>query len=39
MSVEHGSMASAETLRLMEEKGTYIIPTQSRGHTAGTDGG
>jgi tryptophan 2-monooxygenase len=27
-SVEHGSMVSAETLRLMEEKGVYIIPTQ-----------
>ena len=27
-SVEHGSMVSAETLRLMEEKGVYIVPTQ-----------
>ncbi|MCX6691022.1 MAG: amidohydrolase family protein [Methanoregula sp.] len=27
-SVEHGSMASTETLRLMEEKGVYIVPTQ-----------
>lgn len=27
-SVEHGSMISSETLRQMEEKGVYIIPTQ-----------
>jgi len=27
-SVEHGSMASTATLRLMEEKGVYIVPTQ-----------
>jgi tryptophan 2-monooxygenase len=27
-SVEHGSMVSTETLRLMEEKGVYIVPTQ-----------
>jgi len=27
-SVEHGSMISRETIRLMEEKGVYIIPTQ-----------
>jgi len=27
-SVEHGSMASAGTLRLMEERGVYIVPTQ-----------
>lgn len=27
-SVEHGSMVSKETLRLMEKNGVYIIPTQ-----------
>ena len=27
-SVEHGSMVSTETLRSMEEKGVYIVPTQ-----------
>ncbi len=27
-SVEHGSMASKETLCLMEEKGVFIVPTQ-----------
>lgn len=27
-SVEHGSMVSADTLRLMVEKGVYIVPTQ-----------
>lgn len=27
-SAEHASMASPETLRLMEERGTYLVPTQ-----------
>ena len=27
-SIEHGSMVSTETLRFMEEKGVYIVPTQ-----------
>jgi len=27
-SVEHGSMVSKETLRLMEKNGVYIVPTQ-----------
>ena len=30
-SVEHGTMASLETIRLMEEKGVFIIPTQYGG--------
>lgn len=27
-SVEHGSMASLETLRMMEDRGVYLVPTQ-----------
>lgn len=27
-AIEHGNLASAETLRLMEEKGVYVVPTQ-----------
>ncbi|AFA48626.1 metal-dependent hydrolase family protein [Acetobacterium woodii] len=27
-SIEHGSMAAAETINLIEEKGVYVIPTQ-----------
>jgi tryptophan 2-monooxygenase len=30
-SVEHGAMASKETLALIEEKGVYLIPTQYAG--------
>jgi len=27
-SIEHGNMASIETLKMMEKKGTYMVPTQ-----------
>jgi tryptophan 2-monooxygenase len=27
-SVEHGSMATSETFRLIEEKGVFVVPTQ-----------
>ncbi len=27
-SIEHGNLASSETLQLMEEKGVYLVPTQ-----------
>jgi tryptophan 2-monooxygenase len=27
-SIEHGNLASAQTLQLMEQKGIYIVPTQ-----------
>ncbi|WP_321505563.1 amidohydrolase family protein [uncultured Methanoregula sp.] len=30
-SVEHGAMASKETLRLIEEKGVFLVPTQYAG--------